>query len=124
MKALTKEESLGHQKSRSRRALVQNRPACPVVGESCMEQTMACCSCGGIYMRPLKYKWPLVICQSSLEEQGNREDLSFKFSNARSTRGSDSEEEWIFRARARSSAWIMIGCGQIDVSWLSRVVST
>ena len=113
MKALTKEESLGHQKSRSRRALVWNRSACPVVGESCMEQTMACCSCGGIYMRPLKYKWPLVIFQSSLEERGNREDPSFKFSNARSTRGFDSEEERIFRVRARSSAWIMTGCGQL-----------
>ena len=89
-----------------------------------MEQTMACCLCGGMYIQPLKYRWPLVICQSSLEERGNREDPSFRFSNAQSTRGSDSEEDQIFWARARSSAWIMTGSGQIDVSWLSRVVST
>ena len=101
-----------------------NCPACPVVGESCMEWTMACHSCGGIYMQPLKYRWPLVICQSSLEEQGNREDPIFKLSNAQRTRGSYSEEDWIFQARARSSAWMMTGSGQIDVSWLSRVVST
>ena len=124
MKALTKEESPGHQKSHSRRALVQNRPACPVVGESCMERTMACHSCGGMYMRPLKYRWPLVICQSSLEERGNREDPNFRLSSAWSTRGSDSEEDQIFRARARSSAWITTGSRQINVSWLSRVVST
>ena len=124
MKVLMKEESPGHQKSRSKRALVRNRPACPVVGELCMKRTMACCSCGGMYMRPLKYRWPLVICQSSLEERGNRGDPNFRFSNAQSTRGSDSEEDRIFRARARSSAWIMAGSGQIDVSWLSRVMST
>ena len=69
-------------------------------------------------------RWPLVICQSFLEEQGNKEDPIFKLSNTRSTRGSDSEEDWIFRARARSSAWMMTGSGQIDVFWLSRVVST
>ena len=124
MKVLTKEESPGHQKSRSKRALVRNRPACPVVGESCMERTMACRSCGGMYMRPLKYRWPLVICQSSLEERRNRGDPTFRLSNAQSTRGSDSEEDRIFWARARSSAWIMTGSGQIDDSWLSRVVST
>ena len=124
MKALTKEESPGHQKSRSKRALVQNRPVCPVVGESCMKQTMACRSCGGMYIRPLKYRWPLVICQSSLEEQGNRGDPNFRLSNARSTRGSNSEEDRIFQVRARSSAWIMTGSRQINVSRLSRVVST
>ena len=75
-------------------------------------------------MRPLKYRWPLVICQSFLEERGNKENPTFKLSNAQSTRGSDSEEDQIFRARARSSAWMMTGSGQIDISWLSRVVST
>ena len=35
MKALTKEERPGHQKSLSSRALVWKRPACPVVGELC-----------------------------------------------------------------------------------------
>ena len=50
IKVLTKEESPGHQKSCSRSALVRNHPTCPVVGESCMERTMACCLCGGMYM--------------------------------------------------------------------------
>ena len=58
----------GHQKSLSSRALVQKRPACPVVGESWMDWTMACCSCGGMYMWPLKYRCPLVIYQSSMDE--------------------------------------------------------
>ena len=124
MKALTKEESPGHQKSHSRRALVWNCPTCPVVGELCMERTMACRLCGGMYMRPLKYRWPLVICQSSLEKWGNKGDPIFKLSNAQSTRGSKSEEDWIFRVRAKSSAWMMTSSGQIDTSWLSKVVST
>ena len=89
MKALTNEESPGHQKSLSSSALVRKHPACPVAGESCMEQVMACCSCGGMYMQPLKYRWPLVICQSFKEEQGNRGDPIFKLSKAWSTRGSD-----------------------------------
>ena len=85
---------------------------------------MACCLCRGMYMQPLKYRWPLVICQSFLEEWGNKEDPIFKFSNAQSTRGSNSEEDRIFRVRARSSACTMTSSGQINVSWLSRVVST
>ena len=52
------------------------------VGESCMEQVMACHSCGGMYMRPLKYKWPLVMCQSSVVERGNRGKPSFRASRA------------------------------------------
>ena len=68
MKAFTNEERPGHQKSLSSRALVRKHPACLVVGESCMDWTMACRSFGGIYMRPLKYRWPLVICQSSMDE--------------------------------------------------------
>ena len=68
MKALTNEESPNHQKSLSSRALVQKRPACPVVGESWMDWTMACHSCGGMYMWPLKYRCPLVICQSSMDK--------------------------------------------------------
>ena len=124
MKALTKEDNLGHQKSCSKSAFVQNRPTCPEVGELCMEQTMACRSCGGIYMRLLKYRWPLVMCQSSLEERGNRVEPFFRLSKALSTRGSDSEEDRIFWARARSRAWMTTGFRQIDVSWLSRVVST
>ena len=59
MKVLTNEERPGHQKSLSSRALVQKCPACPVVGESCIDWTMACRSCGGIYMCPLKYRWPV-----------------------------------------------------------------
>ena len=50
MKAWTGEERPGHQKSLSSRALVLKHPACPVVGESCMKQVMACRSCGGMYM--------------------------------------------------------------------------
>ena len=50
MKALTNEERPGHQKSLSSNALIQKHPACPVVGESCREQVMACYLCGGIYM--------------------------------------------------------------------------
>ena len=68
MKALTNEESPGHQKSLSNKALVQKHPACSVVGELCMDQVMACCSCGEMYIWPLKYRWPLVICQSSMDE--------------------------------------------------------
>ena len=41
IKALTNKERLGHQKSLSSRALVLKHPACPVVGELCMEQVMA-----------------------------------------------------------------------------------
>ena len=37
MKVLTNKERPGHQKSLSSRALVLKCPACPVVGESCME---------------------------------------------------------------------------------------
>ena len=37
MKVLTNEERLGHQKSLSNKALVLKHPACPIVGESCME---------------------------------------------------------------------------------------
>ena len=82
MKALTNEESPSHQKSHSRSALVQKRPACPVVGELCMEWVMACHSCGGMYMQPLKYRWPLVICQSFTEEWGNKGDPVFSPSRA------------------------------------------
>ena len=56
MKAVTNEEKPSHQKCLSSKALVQKRPACPVVGELCMDWVMACCSCGGIYMQPLKYR--------------------------------------------------------------------
>ena len=93
MKALTNEERPGHQKSLSSRALVQKRPTCPVVGESCMDWTMACCLCGGIYMQPLKYRWLLVICQSSMDKRGNRGEPAFKPSKAQSTRGSDSVKD-------------------------------
>ena len=89
-----------------------------------MKRVMACCLCGGMYMRPLKYRWPLVICQSFMDEWGNKGNPIFKLSRARSTRGSNSVEDQIFWARARSSAWMIMGSGQIDVSWLSRVVST
>ena len=82
MKALTNEESPGHQKSLSSSALVQKCPACPVVEASCMERVMACRSCGGMYMQPLKYRWPLVICQSFKKERGNRGDPIFKLSKA------------------------------------------
>ena len=78
MKALTKEESPGHQKSLSSKALVWKCLACPVVGALCIKWVMACCSCGGIYMRPLKYRWPFVMCQSSIDKQGNRGEPSFK----------------------------------------------
>ena len=116
MKALTKEERPGHQKSLSSKALVQKRPACPVVGALCMDLTIACCSCGRMYMRPLKYRWPLVICQSSTDERGNKGDPTFRLSKARSTSGSDSVEDQIFWARARSSAWMMAGSGHIAIS--------
>ena len=124
MKALTNEERPGHQKSLSSRALVRKRPACPVVGELCIDWTMACRSCGGIYMRPLKYRWPLVMCQSFVDERGNKGEPTFKPSKAQSTRGSDLVEDRIFRARARSSAWMTTGSGHMDASWLSWVVST
>ena len=75
-------------------------------------------------MRPLKYRWPLVICQLFIEEWGNKGDPVFKLFKAQSTRGSDSVKDRIFWARARSSAWMMMGSGQIDTSWLSKVVST
>ena len=123
MKALTNEERPGHQKSLSSKALVRKHPACPVVGESWMDQMMACHSCRGMYMQPLQYRWPLVICQSSMDEQGNRGDLVFRSSNALSMSGSDSVEDRIFRARVRSSAWMTTGSRHMDVSWLSRVVS-
>ena len=87
------EERPGHQKSLSSRALVRKCPACPVVGESCMDWTMACHLCGGIYIRPLKYRWPLVMCQSSMDERGNRGEPTFKLSRARSTSGSDLVED-------------------------------
>ena len=124
MKALTNEERPGHQKSLSSKALVRKCPACPVVGESCMDWTMACRLCGGMYMQPLKYRWPLVICQSSMDEQGNRGELTFKLSKAQSTSGSDSVEDRIFWARARSSAWMSTGSRHMDVSWLSWVIFT
>ena len=50
MKALTNEERPGHQKSCSSRALVLKCPVCPVMGKSCMKHTMACLSCGGMYI--------------------------------------------------------------------------
>ena len=124
MKVLTNEERPGHQKSLSSRALVRKCPACPVVGELCIDRTMACRSCGGIYMRPLKYRWPLVMCQLFMDERGNRGEPTFKPSKARSMRGSDSVEDRIFWARARSSAWMTTGSGHMDASWLSWVVST
>ena len=123
MKALTNEESPGHQKSLSSKALVQKHPACPVVGESCMDRVMACRLCGGIYMQRLKYRWPLVICQSSMDERGNRGEPTFKPSRAQSTSGSDWMDDSIFWARARSSTWMMMGSGHMAVSWLSWVVS-
>ena len=93
IKALTNEERPGHQKSLSSKTLVQNRPTGPVVGELCMDQTMAWCSCGGMYMQPLKYRWPLVICQSFMDEQGNRGELTFKLSKAQSISGSNSVKD-------------------------------
>ena len=69
-----------------------------------MEWVMACRLCGGMYMQPLKYRWPLVICQSFMNEQGNKGDPIFKLSMAQSTRGSNSVEDQIFWVRARSSA--------------------
>ena len=74
MKALTNDNKPGHQKSHSNKTSVLKCPACPVVGESCIECTMACCSCGGIYIQPLKYRWLLVIWQSFLKEQGKRKE--------------------------------------------------
>ena len=56
MKVLTNDETPGHQKSLSSKALVWKCLACPVVGESCIACTMAHCSCGRIYIQPLKYK--------------------------------------------------------------------
>ena len=88
-----------------------------------MDRTMAWRLCGGMYMQPLKYRWPLVICQSSMDEQGNRGELTFKLSKAQSMSGSDLVEDQIFQAKARSSAWMMTGSGHIAVSWLSWVVS-
>ena len=81
-----------------------------------MERTMACRLCGGMYMQPLKYRWPLVICQSFIEERGNKGEPNFRLSSARSTRRSDFVEDQIFWARVRSSAWMMTGSGQIDIS--------
>ena len=123
MKVLTNEERPGHQKSLSSKALVQKCPACPVVGRSCTDRTMACRLCGGIYMRPLKYRWLLVMCQSSMDERGNRGDPTFQLSRAQSASGSDSVDDQIFWARARSSAWMMTGSGHMAISWLSWVVS-
>ena len=89
-----------------------------------MERVMACHSCGGIYMRPLKYRWPLVICQSFMDEQGNRGEPNFKASKACSTSGSDWVEDQIFWAKARSNTWMMMDSGHMAISWLSWVVST
>ena len=58
-----------------------------------MERVMACHSCGGIYMRPLKYRWLLVICQSFMDDQGNRGEPSFKPSRAQRTSRSDWVED-------------------------------
>ena len=89
-----------------------------------MDQTMAWCSCGGMYIQPLKYRWPLVMCQSSMDKRGNRGDPTFRLSRARSMSGSHSVEDRIFWARARSSAWMMTGSRHMDASWLSWMVST
>ena len=118
------DESPGHQKSLFSSILVQKCPTCPVVGELCIEQVMACHSCGGMYMYPLKYRWLLVICQLFIDEWGNKGDPTLKLSRAQSTSGYDLVEARIFLARARSSAWMTMGSGHMDVSWLSRVVST
>ena len=74
-------------------------------------------------MQPLKYRWLLVMCQLFMDKRGNREDPVFRPSSALSTSGSDSVEDQIFQARARSSAWMMTGSGHMDISWLSRMVS-
>ena len=55
-------------------------------------------------MQPLKYRWPLVMCQSSLDKWGNREELIFRLSKAQSASESDWVETHTFLARARSSA--------------------
>ena len=53
MNWLTYVESPGHQKSRSRKVLVWNLPACPRVEEEWREETRAWCVSGGIYILPL-----------------------------------------------------------------------
>ena len=53
MNRLTYVESPGHQKSRSRKVLVWNLPACPRVEEEWREETRAWRVSGGIYILPL-----------------------------------------------------------------------
>ena len=53
MNLLTYVDNLGHQKSRSRKVLVWNLPACPRVDEEWREETRVWCVSGGIYIRPL-----------------------------------------------------------------------
>lgn len=57
-----------HQKSCSNSILVLKHPACLVVEKSCKKHTMACCLCGGISIHSLKYRCPLLMCQSVLQE--------------------------------------------------------
>ena len=53
MNQLTYVDNPGHQKSRSRKVLVQNLPACPRVNEEWREETRAWRVSGGMYMQPL-----------------------------------------------------------------------
>ena len=53
MNQLTYMDSPGHQKSRSRKVLVWNLPACPRVEEEWREEMRVWRVSGGIYIRPL-----------------------------------------------------------------------
>ena len=54
---------------------------------------MACCSCGGMYIHPLKYRWPLVMYQLSSDKQGNRRKPRWNASMAWRTKGLDWVED-------------------------------
>ena len=53
MNLLTYVDSPGHQKSRSRKVLVRNLPACPRVEEEWREETRVWRTSGGMYIHPL-----------------------------------------------------------------------
>ena len=60
--------------------------------------------------------------QSARAEQGNRGEPSCMAWIAFRTRGSEEEEDLIWRVRERSRAWMTIGSGTMATSTLSSVV--
>ena len=69
---------------------------------------------GGTYMRPLKYRCPLLKCQSEREERENNGDPLCKVERTQSMRGSKEVKLVMDWESARSRALMTMGLGTME----------